>query len=177
MTIEAATSTEVFHSYVREVLVPSLRLGGIVVLDNLGAHKNERTLELIKQAGAKTRFLPAYSPVLDTIEMMWSKVKALLRKGEARNHPELLKTIAAAFATVTSQDALGWFARCGYIFIKKTHLERITEFKKIFQKQAAGAFSSVSSMVNPSGTYSSPADSVRRTRRSMTWRSKSPAIF
>lgn len=62
MTIKGATNAEVFHSYVREVLVPSLRPGDIVVMDNLSAHKNERTLDLIKQVGAEARFLPAYSP-------------------------------------------------------------------------------------------------------------------
>jgi transposase len=117
MTIDGATNTEVFHAYVREVLVPSLRPDDIVVMDNLGAHKNERTLTLIRQAGAEVRFLPAYSPDLNPIEMMWSKVKALLRKAHARNHPDLLLAIASALAAVTSQDALGWFAHCGYSFI------------------------------------------------------------
>ena len=117
MTIEGATNTEVFCAYVREVLVPVLRPGDIVVMDNLGAHKNEHTLKRIQQAGAEVRFLPAYSPDLNPIEMMWSKVKALLRKAQARNHPDLLKAIAAALSCVTAQDALGWFAACGYNFI------------------------------------------------------------
>ncbi len=117
MTIEGATNTEVFFAYVREVLVPVLRPGDIVVMDNLGAHKNENTLKRIRQVGAEVRFLPAYSPDLNPIEMMWSKVKALLRKAEARNHPDLLKAIAAALSAVTPQDALGWFAACGYNFI------------------------------------------------------------
>lgn len=117
MTIEGATNTEVFHAYVREILVPSLKLGDIVILDNLGAHKNERTLALIEKAGAEVRFLPAYSPDLNPIELMWSKVKALLRKAQARNHPDLLAAIASALAAVTPQDALGWFAHCGYSFI------------------------------------------------------------
>jgi transposase len=117
MTIEGATNTEVFHAYVREVLVPSLQPGDIVVMDNLGAHKNERTLALIREVGAEVRFLPAYSPDLNPIEMMWSKVKALLRKTQARNHPDLLVAIAAALRCVTAQDALGWFAHCGYNFI------------------------------------------------------------
>jgi transposase len=117
MTIEGATNTEVFQAYVREVLVPSLRPGDIVVMDNLGAHKNERTISLIEQAGAEVRFLPAYSPDLNPIEMMWSKVKALLRKSRARNHPDLLAAIASALAAVTPNDALGWFTSCGYSFI------------------------------------------------------------
>lgn len=117
MTIEGATNTEVFYAYVREVLAPSLRRGDIVILDNLGAHKNERTLALIEQAGAEVRFLPAYSPDLNPIEMMWSKVKALLLKAQARNHPDLLVAIASALSAVTPHDALGWFAACGYNFI------------------------------------------------------------
>lgn len=117
MTIEGATNTEVFFAYVREVLVPSLRRDDIVVMDNLGAHKNGRTLAAIEEAGAQVRFLPAYSPDLNPIEMMWSKVKALLRKAQARNHPDLLAAIASALNCVTPQDALGWFATCGYNFI------------------------------------------------------------
>lgn len=117
MTIEGATNTEVFYAYVREVLVPSLRPGDIVVMDNLGAHKNARTIGLIEAAGAQVRFLPAYSPDLNPIEMMWSKVKALLRKAQARSHPDLLAAIASALNAVTPQDALGWFAACGYNFI------------------------------------------------------------
>jgi transposase len=117
MTIEGATNTEVFHAYVREILVPSLRPGDIVVMDNLGAHKNERTLGLIDQAKAEVLFLPAYSPDLNPIEMMWSKVKTLLRKAQARSHPDLLAAIASALAAVTPQDALGWFSHCGYSFI------------------------------------------------------------
>jgi transposase len=117
MTIEGATNTEVFYAYVREVLVPSLRPGDIVILDNLGAHKNERTIALIEAAGAEARFLPAYSPDLNPIEMMWSKVKALLRKAQARNHTDLLVAISSALNAVTPADALGWFAACGYNFI------------------------------------------------------------
>lgn len=86
-------------------------------MDNLGAHKNDRTLSLIEQAGAEVRFLPAYSPDLNPIEMMWSKVKAILRKSQARNHPDLLAAIASALAAITPDDALGWFASCGYSFI------------------------------------------------------------
>ena len=117
MTIEAPTDTDVFQAYVREILLPALRPGDIVVMDNLGAHKNEQTLELIRQAGAEARFLPAYSPDLNPIEMMWSKVKHLLRKAEARSHPALLQAIAMALAAVTAQDARGWCAACGYSFI------------------------------------------------------------
>jgi transposase len=117
MTIEGATDTEVFQAYVREVLVPTLRPGDIVIMDNLGAHKNDRTLALITQAGAEARFLPAYSPDLNPIELLWSKVKARLRAAEARTHADLLAAIAAALRAVTADNARGWFAACGYSFI------------------------------------------------------------
>lgn len=117
MTIEGATDTAVFHAYVREILGPSLRPGDIVIMDNLGPHKNEQTLALITAAGATARFLPAYSPDLNPIEMMWSKVKALLRASEARTAEELQRAIAAALGQVRAQDAVGWFAACGYSII------------------------------------------------------------
>ena len=116
MTIDGATNTEVFQAYVREILVPTLRAGDIVVLDNLGAHKNEATLALITATGAETRFLPPYSPDLNLIEMMWSKVKALLRASGARTHSALLQAIARALAAVSADDAKHWFALCGYSF-------------------------------------------------------------
>jgi transposase len=117
MTVEGAANTEVFQAYVLQILVPSLRPGDIVIMDNLRAHKNEDTLNLIRQAKAQVRFLPAYSPDLNPIEMMWSKLKAILRKIQARNYPHLLDAIAIALADVSTNDARGWFTHCGYSFI------------------------------------------------------------
>ena len=117
MAIEGATNTEVFRAYVREILLPSLRAGDIVILDNLGAHKNKATLSLIEQTGARVMFLPAYSPDLNPIELMWSKVKALLRTAAARTAETLLVAIREALAAVSAQDAQNWFEHCGYTFI------------------------------------------------------------
>ena len=117
MTIEGATDTEVVRAYVREVLCPNLRPGDIVVMDNLGPHKNEQTIALIEAAGAAVRFLPPYSPDLNPIEMMWSKIKGLLRSAQARTANELQAAIADALRRVTSQDAAHWFAACGYSII------------------------------------------------------------
>lgn len=117
MAIEGATDTEVFRVYVREILVPTLRPGDIVVMDNLGAHKSRETIELIEAVGATARFLPAYSPDLNPIEMMWSKVKNLLRSFEARTVEDLTEAIGRALAEVTKKDAMGWFTHCGYSFI------------------------------------------------------------
>jgi transposase len=114
MTLEGATDTEAFRAYVAKVLVPTLQPGDIVIMDNLTPHKSEATLELIAQAGAEVLFLPAYSPDLNPIEKMWSKIKWLLRSAEARTLPDLLTAISQALAKVTSRDALNWFASCGY---------------------------------------------------------------
>jgi transposase len=117
MTIEGATDAEVFRAYVHGVLCPTLRAGDVVIMDNLSPHKNELTLSLIAQAGAAILFLPAYSPDLNPIEKMWSKVKASLRSAEARTLPDLTQAIASALKNVTPQDAMNWFASCGYSFI------------------------------------------------------------
>ena len=117
MAIEGATDTEVFHTYVREILCPNLRAGDIVVMDNLSPHKSDQTLALITQAGAEVLFLPAYSPDLNPIEKMWSKVKSHLRTAEARTQETLIKAIGVALRTITPQDAINWFASCGYSFI------------------------------------------------------------
>lgn len=117
VSIEGATDTEVFEAYVRDALCPTLRPGDVVIMDNLSAHKGAQALALIGQVGAQVRFLPAYSPDLNPIEPMWSKVKAALRTAEARTEPTLREAIAATFGTITCQDARNWFAHCGYSFI------------------------------------------------------------
>ena len=117
MTIDGATDTLAFQAYVRAVLAPTLRAGDIVIMDNLSPHKNAQTLALITAMGASVRFLPAYSPDLNPIEMMWSKVKALLRAAEARTSTELLAAIGQALRAISPRDAINWFAACGYSFI------------------------------------------------------------
>ena len=117
MALEGSTDTESFRAYVGQVLVPTLRPGDIVVMDNLTPHKSDQTLALIAQAGAEVLFLPAYSPDLNPIEKMWSKVKSHLRSAEARTQETLINAIGAALRTITPQDAINWFASCGYSFI------------------------------------------------------------
>lgn len=114
MTNAGATDTEVFRSYVSEVLCPALRRGDIVIMDNLGEHKSAASLALIAAEGAEVLFLPAYSPEFNPIEKMWSKEKAILRSLEARAPDELEAAVATAFEKVTPKNAMGWFASCGY---------------------------------------------------------------
>ena len=117
MAIESATNTEIFRVYVEKFLVPILQPGDVVIMDNLSSHKNQQTLKLIEDRGAFVEFLPPYSPDLNPIEMMWSKVKNSLRSSEARNLKELDQAIAKALAQVTCRDALNWFAHSGYSFV------------------------------------------------------------
>lgn len=114
MTIDGATDTDVFRAYVRNILLPNLKPGDWVILDNLSPHKNPETLKLIAQASAHVRFLPPYSPDLNPIEKMWSKIKAALRTAKARTKPKLARAIARALDSVTAHDAAGWFVSCGY---------------------------------------------------------------
>lgn len=101
----------------REVLLPTLSVGDVLVMDNLSAHKNGRTLALLEEAGVEVCFLPPYSPDLNPIELMWSKVKNHLRGAEARDQDTLLEAIAEALSAVTAKDAAHWFAHCGYSFL------------------------------------------------------------
>jgi transposase len=117
MTVEGAADANVFEAFVQKVLAPTLSSGDIVVMDNLSTHKVPRIIRSIEQTGARVLFLPAYSPDLNPIEKMWSKVKEFLRATKARTAEALLIAIAAALNTVTPQDAVGWFASCGYRII------------------------------------------------------------
>jgi transposase len=116
-TVEGAVNAEVFRCYVREILLPTLRAGDILVMDNLSTHKDRQALDLLKNAGVTVRFLPAYSPDLNPIGLMWSKVKTLLRKAEARTNEALPLAIGDALSQVTQKDANHWFAHCGHGFI------------------------------------------------------------
>jgi len=118
LAIEGGTSSEVFREYVKQILVPTLKSGDVVVADNLSAHKDTKAKEAIETAGAQIVFLPPYSPDFNPIEKMWSKVKEKLRSIGARTYESLLKAIAIALSSVTPQDAKGWFASCGYQIYK-----------------------------------------------------------
>ena len=113
MTVSGAADALVFEAYVRDVLVPSLRPGQIVVLDNVRSHKGDTVRTLIEARGCRLLFLPAYSPDFSPIEYAFSKVKTLLRRAAARTRDALDAAIAEALAAISSQDARGWFTACG----------------------------------------------------------------
>ena len=114
MVVDGATDKDVFGTYVQHFLVPTLKAGDIVVLDNLSAHKHADAIAMIESVGAAVWFLPSYSPDLNPIEKMWSKVKQFLRSAKARTRDVLTKAIADALETVTTHDAQAWFNSCGY---------------------------------------------------------------
>ncbi|HEX5748397.1 MAG TPA: IS630 family transposase [Archangium sp.] len=114
MTIEGATTTEVFDAFLEHCLVPELKEGDVVVLDNLGAHKSASVLRRVRAAGAFVLFLPPYSPELNPIELCWSKFKNLLKHAGACTREELEHAVAEAMKSITPEDAAGWFHHCGY---------------------------------------------------------------
>ncbi len=113
-TIEGATSGAVFCAFVEQVLLPTLRPGQVVVLDNLGAHQVVRARELVEAKGARLLFLPQYSPELNPIEEAWAKLKSILRAAEARTLKALDAAIALAADLITPDDAAGFFQHAGY---------------------------------------------------------------
>lgn len=117
MHLPGAADTAAFVTYIEQVLCPTLRPGDIVVMDNLSVHKRPEVERLVRSVGAGVRFLPAYSPDLNPIERMWSKIKNVLRSLEARTPEQLDEAISMAFTKVTTKDAMGWFASCGYSII------------------------------------------------------------
>lgn len=98
---------------IEQVLVPTLKLGDIVAMDNLPAHKPEPIRSAIEQAGAQLRYLPPYSPDLNPIEVAFSKLKALLKKAAARTVEELWRAISKALPMLTAKECGNCLAAAG----------------------------------------------------------------
>jgi transposase len=114
LAFDGATNALTFEAYVEQVLAPTLKAGDIVVMDNLPAHKGAAVERAIEAAGAAVRYLPAYSPDLNPIERLFSKLKAALRKAKARTADALVTAIGEALRAVTPTDIRGWFDHSGY---------------------------------------------------------------
>ena len=112
--VEGAVTGDIFRLWVREVLVPTLQPGDIVLWDNLPAHQVAGIEELIIARGAQLIRLSPYSPDFNPIERCWSKIKTFLRQAKARTVEALIEAIKQALATITGADIHGWFAHCGY---------------------------------------------------------------
>ena len=109
-----AVDAAAFLTYVRRILVPALRPGEVVVMDNLGSHKAPGVAEAIRTAGAQVRYLPPYSPDLSPIEPFWSKIKTHLRSLAARTRDALYAAFGSGLRTVQESDCHGWFQSCGH---------------------------------------------------------------
>jgi transposase len=106
--------TPTFHAYVEQVLVPTLRPGDVVVLDNLAVHKPPAIRELIDAAGAQLRFLPPYSPDFNPIEQAFAKLKAFLRAARPRTFDDVCELIAAAITLFTPTECANYVRHSGY---------------------------------------------------------------
>lgn len=113
-TFSGANNGEKFKEYLNNHLIKSLKTGDVVVMDNSKAHKVDGVKTLIESVGAVVLYLPPYSPDLNPIEQMWSKIKSFLRKVKARSVDSLLHYIPLAFESVSISDIFGWFKDSGY---------------------------------------------------------------
>ena len=114
IVVNGAIDKVMFSEYIAQMLCPTLRPNDIVIMDNLSAHKSPDVAKHIRKCGAEVLYLPPYSPDLNPIENMWSKIKQLLRGMENRAYDALEKGIASALDLVCASDAQGWFKNCGY---------------------------------------------------------------
>ncbi len=114
LAVIGSVDSMVMSVFVREVLLPALLPGDVVVMDNFSVHKTRRVLAEFERAEIKVEFLPPYSPDLNPIEKCWSKVKTYLRGIGAREPETLYKEIGMALSQITQSDARGWIKSCGY---------------------------------------------------------------
>jgi len=114
MTLEGSVDEAAFEAFVREVLVPTLHPGQIVIMDNLSSHKTDQVLNLLTSAGCQVLFLPAYSPDFSPIEEAFSKLKAFIRRCRCLTIPALIEAIARGLDNSSVRDARGWFAHVGF---------------------------------------------------------------
>lgn len=114
LVLDGPINGEAFEAYFQQVLVPTLKKGDIVVMDNLGSHKGVAVQTAIEAVGAELRYLPPYSPDFNPIEKAFSQLKAHLRKAPERTQEGLWTAIGALLPIVTSQHAANYFTACGY---------------------------------------------------------------
>lgn len=113
-TVDGAVNGDVFQAFVEQVLVPKLRAGDLVIMDNLSSHKGACVKQLIEAVGARVLYLPPYSPDLNPIEMAFSKLKQLLRSAGHRTMDALWNDVQRMMDQITASDAAGFYRHCGY---------------------------------------------------------------
>ena len=111
---EGAMDGEMFLAWVREGLVPTLQKDDLVIMDNLATHKVQGVREAIETVGARLLYLPPYSPDLNPIENMWSKIKQILRSAAPRTQDQLMEAARTAFNAISTADCRGFFLNARY---------------------------------------------------------------
>jgi transposase len=114
MVLDGPINGELFQAYVEQILVPELRPGDIVIMDNLGSHKGAGVRTAIEAAGAELLYLPPYSPDFNPIEYAFSKLKAALRKAAARTVDALWSVIGDTIGTFSQSECANYFVAAGY---------------------------------------------------------------
>jgi len=109
---------ECFHAYVEQILLPSLKPGDIVIMDNLGSHKSAALRRLIKAAGARLWYLPPYSPDLNPIEQTFAKIKHWMRIAQKRTIDDISHHLGDLIQTIKPDECKNYFANAGYASIK-----------------------------------------------------------
>lgn len=114
LVIDGAVNGDLFVAYIEQQLVPTLRPGDVVVMDNLSSHKRARVREAIEAAGGRLLYLPPYSPDLNPIEQAFAKLKALLRKARERTVEGLWAFLGAALDLFSAEECQNYLRHCGY---------------------------------------------------------------
>ena len=114
-TYPGGTTAEKFAEYLKDILIPTLDKDSVIVMDNMRSHHAKDVKKVLEQSGIKYLYLPPYSPDLNPIEKLWSKMKAFLRKEKVRIANELPAAIQKAFSTISDSDCEGWFHASGYM--------------------------------------------------------------
>lgn len=114
VVLDGAINREAFEAFVEQSLLPALVPGQIVILDNLAVHKSPRARTLIEGVGCQVRFLPSYSPDCNPIELAFAKLKQTLRGNAERTFAGLVTATGPALDAITTADARGFFAHCGF---------------------------------------------------------------
>ena len=120
MCIDGPVDGDVFLTFVRQMLVPTLREGDIVVMDNLSVHKVEGVRRAIADAGAFLLFQPRYSPDVNPIEMLWSWVKSRMRDRVETSKQRLVELVGDILAEMPQEFIPEWFRHCGYTGLGKS---------------------------------------------------------
>lgn len=113
-TVDAPTDGDIFMAYLEQILVPVLRKGDVVILDNLSVHKVSPVRKCLEQVGVELVFLPPYSPDLNPIELYWAWLKDRIRTGKPTTRDGLDSIIAKSMEELPADMAINWISHCGY---------------------------------------------------------------